>query len=386
MNNPAHWATYDGDGNVILPKAESLQPHAMEPNTWHAVENTTITASANGEHVNWQTTTIIEEHVSTVSRATQEIFREGAHQYSVSIQAVPETVQELRGEVKGAMQSVWGFLTQPVWVPTRTKKVKQYSRMSLFFLDILRFGGTFTLIFVVLFVALNYQSFWQIASARLAPFLENPSMDSAGQKLQQDMPWLDKEKRAEGNLLSFLPPVGPPQNRMIIPKLNLNVPLINPSTAALINQNWDQVEKDIQHGLQEGVVHYPGTAKAGQAGNFFITGHSSYYPWDPGRYKTVFARLQELNVGDEYTVYYNGDRHRYIVDTKKEVKPSDVSVLDQPADKRISTLMTCTPVGTTLRRLILVSREVDPLTGETMAVGQQPREEQRAAPLQALPI
>jgi LPXTG-site transpeptidase (sortase) family protein len=80
--------------------------------------------------------------------------------------------------------------------------------------------------------------------------------------------------------------------------------------------------------------------------------------------------LHALNVGDEYWVFYGGDKHRYVIKEKKEVKPSDVSVLDQPVNKRLSTLMTCTPVGTTLRRLIIVAQEVDPLTAEPLEVGE----------------
>jgi len=134
-------------------------------------------------------------------------------------------------------------------------------------------------------------------------------------------------------------------------------------------------------------VHYPGTARPGQAGNFFVTGHSSYYPWAAGKYKTIFARLHQLNVGDEYWVYYGGDKHRYTVIEKKEVSPSDISVLDQPTDLRLATLMTCTPVGTTLRRLIIVSQEIDPLSGVALAVGEKgERSKTASVPLEALPI
>ncbi len=172
-------------------------------------------------------------------------------------------------------------------------------------------------------------------------------------------------------MLSYLPTVGPPQNRLIIPRLKLNVPLIDPPYDALLRQDWGQVESDIQSALQRGVVHYPGTARPGQAGNFFVTGHSSYYPWDPGHYKSVFARLGDLQVGDEYWVYYGGDKHRYIVRGKGEVSPSDTSVLDQPPGDRVSTLMTCTPTGTTLRRLIIAAQEEDPETGLPLKVGQK---------------
>jgi LPXTG-site transpeptidase (sortase) family protein len=98
--------------------------------------------------------------------------------------------------------------------------------------------------------------------------------------------------------------------------------------------------------------------------------HSSNYLWIKSAYNTIGARLHELKAGDEYWVYYNGDRHRYIVKSTKEVSPSDVSVLDQPADERLSTLMTCTPVGTTLRRLVVVAQEVDPISGVPLKVGE----------------
>jgi hypothetical protein len=37
----------------------------------------------------------------------------------------------------------------------------------------------------------------------------------------------------------------------------------------LINENWDGLEQDIQDALRKGVVHYPGTAQAGEIGNMF---------------------------------------------------------------------------------------------------------------------
>jgi len=112
-------------------------------------------------------------------------------------------------------------------------------------------------------------------------------------------------------------------------------------------------ENVIQEALRAGVVHYPYTATPDEMGNVFITGHSSYYPWDKGRYKDIFALLNKLESGDEYSIYYHGKKYDYRVTEVFEVQPDDVSVLEQPVDRRISTLMTCTPLGTTLRRLIV---------------------------------
>lgn len=269
----------------------------------------------------------------------------------------------------------------------RTGK-KPPTKLKLFIVDTVRFGGTFAGIFLVLFVAINYQSFFQIAKAQLA--LGDDLQTQQG--LEHIVSGTAETRQTDGNesddLLSYLPDVGPYEDRLIIPKLGENVPIVRPSMDALMHEDWKKFEDDIQTALHDGVVHYPGSAKPGQAGNFFVTGHSSYYPWDNGKYKDVFARLKDLSPGDTYSVYYGGDRHSYRVTAKREVKPNDVTVLDQPTNKRLATLMTCTPVGTTLRRLIVSAEEIDPSTGEKLTVGEKATEEQKTptARLESLPI
>jgi len=326
------------------------------------------------------------ENVLEVRNSTRSLVHEGIEQYRVSFLSATPVVHAIQKNVKHSLGKARSFLAQPVWVPTRKKGIKEYSRGVLFGLDVVRFGGTFAGIFVALFVSLNYQSFWEITTAKMGdmwpsvttqtPTPLGPSGGSIG----------GAKDPSGSQLLAMLPSVGPPDNRLVIPKLHLNVPLVAPSMNALLNQDWDQVEKDIQSALEAGVVHYPGTARPGQAGNFFVTGHSSYYPWAAGAYKTVFARLHDLNPGDEYWVYFNGDRHRYVIQSKKEVSPSDISVLDQPTDKRLATLMTCTPIGTTLRRLIIVAQEVDIESGIALKVGEKGVEERSKVLMEALPI
>lgn len=152
--------------------------------------------------------------------------------------------------------------------------------------------------------------------------------------------------------------VAPLENRIIIPKIGKNIPIVDVPKESLLQENWNKLEKDIQKGLEKGVVHYPGTATPGQNGNFFVTGHSSYYPWADGNYKDVFAMLHDLEVGDEFFIYWNQKKYHYKIFERKVVKPSNTDVLDQPADQSISTLMTCTPMGTAINRLILVAKEI----------------------------
>ena len=150
-------------------------------------------------------------------------------------------------------------------------------------------------------------------------------------------------------------------------EMRLEVPKVFSGTIPVKNveiENFDfkdlyESENKIQEALQQGVVHYPFTADPDEYGNVFITGHSSYQPWDPGKYKDIFALLHKLEEGDQYFVTYKGKRYTYTVREIFEIQPDDVSVLEQPLDEKISTLMTCTPVGTTLRRLIVRAELTD---------------------------
>ncbi|MDO8469189.1 MAG: sortase [Candidatus Peribacter sp.] len=396
-----HEALYDAQGNIILPVDDSL-PTAQEapaPAPQKTVERRIERALPEKKKyvmpswVPWLRSTCVSLPSQASSNAN-ELLQESVRQYRQSAEGCRTVSQRAYRGLGAAAQHFWAFLVQPVWVVRPRREPKRYSRVTLFLIDTVRFGGTFAALFVALFVSLNYQSFWQIIVPNLDPLQEIRSETGLGagttaelrEKLLKSPMLTTAGSQDDGSLLSFLPPVGPPENRLIVPKLNLNVPIVIPPYEALLREDWTQVENDIQLSLEKGVVHYPGTAKPGQAGNFFVTGHSSYYPWAPGNFKTVFARLHMLSEGDDYWVYYGGDKHRYVVRSINEVKPSNVDVLDQPGDRRLSTLMTCTPVGTTLRRLIVLSEEVDPETGEPLAVGQQPVREQPKYKMEMLPI
>lgn len=438
-NTSPRRARYDKDGNIVIPSGLSLgatpAPKAAPPKleeifsfpSMPVAEQIAAPQEQQMDTIQWGVAEEPPEDISTlpcverenarkrvvtqldvVRRSCAAALKEVEHEALVAAKNVlDESERQMYAtvddgihasygawdELKNVVKSFGRFLSQPVLVPARKKRVKQYSRGTLFMLDIVRFGGTFATIFAVLFSAMNYESFVAIASARIEPILAFTNLDnsasvqaSLAEKLRQ-VPMLPTAGDGDEGLAAHLPVVGPPGDLLIIPTLNLRAPIVSPPTDSLIREDWAKLEEDIQFSLQSGVVHYPGTAEPGQAGNFFLTGHSSYFPWAEGAYKSVFARLGELDVGDEYWVYHGGDKHRYVIESKKEIVPSDVSVLDQPVGKRISTIMTCTPVGTTLRRLIIQAQEVDPITGEPMDVGEH--QQQEALPsikLEALPI
>jgi len=116
-------------------------------------------------------------------------------------------------------------------------------------------------------------------------------------------------------------------------------------------------ENVFQEALQEGVVHYPGTALPGQVGNSYYFGHSSDYLWAKGHYKTVFALLPRINPGTEIKITdHEGKLFSYIVTETKVVAPNDLSVLSQgDGQKSLLSIQTSYPVGTALRRFIAVA-------------------------------
>ncbi len=243
------------------------------------------------------------------------------------------------------------------------------------FREIFRFGLVSAVSFAVVLVVMNFSAYYQLSQYWIGKWQGRESIQARNIQnfVAQDngtqpellainspggVPYLPKAGTpAALSSLNFR--VTPDSNFIFIPKIGQNAPIVEAPKDNLIAQRWEDLEKDIQHALKNGVVHYPGTAAPGEKGNFFITGHSSYYFWEHSKYKDVFALLGELDVGDEFIVYYNQKRYRYRIFEKKIVPPSDTSVLQQDFGHSMATLMTCDPVGTDINRLIVKAELVE---------------------------
>jgi len=155
-------------------------------------------------------------------------------------------------------------------------------------------------------------------------------------------------------------PVGP-ESKIVIPKINLEVPIVYGLNSV--------DEKDVQSGLEQGVVHYASSPEPGEIGNAVIVGHSSNNILNSGKYKFAFVLLKRLEAEDTFFVQKDGVRYTYKVYEKKIVQPTDVSVLG-PADRANTiTLITCDPPGTSINRLIILAEQISPdPSGNTEAV------------------
>lgn len=142
--------------------------------------------------------------------------------------------------------------------------------------------------------------------------------------------------------------------RLIIPKINVDVPVVYD-----IGPDYDSqmtaMEKGVAHFAIAGANSHPG-----EIGNTVLSGHSSNDLFDPGDYKFIFAQLEKLNISDTIYANYQGVRYTYVVTKKEVVLPTEVNKLVYPTNKPVLTLITCTPLGTSQKRLLVTAEQVSP--------------------------
>lgn len=221
-------------------------------------------------------------------------------------------------------------------------------------------------ILVIGFFLLNASAYIQIAKSKWATLTgtetESPLTelvkDNVAQSGDKDLKTSSDPDIQKKQIPDLTLEIAPSDNRIIIPRIDQNIPIVRISSESLIRRDWDALEDEMQEALKDGIVHYPGTSLPGETGNVVITGHSSYFPWDPGRFKDVFALLEDVVEGDKIVIYYDQDKYIYEVTGIEIVLPEDIEILKQtPKDKL--TLITCWPVGTNLKRLVVSAKPIE---------------------------
>lgn len=132
----------------------------------------------------------------------------------------------------------------------------------------------------------------------------------------------------------------PKENRLIIPKLMLDEPILEGQTIDIVNK---------------GIWRRPQTSTPDKDSNTVLVGHRFTYQG-----AAVFYHLDLVKTGDELAVYWNGQKHLYKVRETKVVPPTEVSV-EAPTPGNILTLYTCTPLWTSRDRLVIIAERVNEL-------------------------
>jgi len=173
-------------------------------------------------------------------------------------------------------------------------------------------------------------------------------------------PAIDKAEPAVSQLVSVIVKKQEPVKREIQPEMpenSIKIPAIN--VEAPIGWRVNNLPKEVSQGLSKGVIQVNGTALPGEKGNVYITGHSSNYVWVRQKYNSIFSNISKLVVGDMIYVKFGKEVYVYKVYDQKIVAANDLSILDPTSESRL-TLATCWPLGTSLKRMVVLANQVYP--------------------------
>ncbi len=254
-------------------------------------------------------------------------------------------------------------------------EVKTKSSFLSWIIAISKYTLTSALIFAVLLITTNYNAYINIAKSYIfqeemvstqqklitsveATNIKEKYSDIVEKKIKIDKEEADKlsikkmKKEQDKENVSLSIEMTPYDNRVIIPKIGENIPLIDIKNRNIEGEN--ELNDIFMEELERWIIRYPGSAKPWEKGASFIFGHSSNFPWIKWEYNEVFALLDNVVYDDEVIVYYNQKKYVYKIKEKKIISPWDVSILERNKGKSEIILMTCWPIGTTLNRIIVI--------------------------------
>lgn len=148
--------------------------------------------------------------------------------------------------------------------------------------------------------------------------------------------------------------------RLIIPKLSIDVPAIYENTMGRTNKETYDLQ---MAAMSKGVAWFAvpkANSRPGQIGNVVLSGHSSSEWFETGDYKFIFARLEQMTIDDTIYLNYEGIRYSYKITKKEVVLPSNVAALQYDTVKPMLTLITCVPLGTADKRLLVTAEQISP--------------------------
>ena len=239
---------------------------------------------------------------------------------------------------------------EQIFIASRFKKKSQ---LKVFF--------GFLIVFLVFFALISYLLNFSAFNQKIAWWYQDEFQSNQSQPLTLAVKEYQSLAAATPNATTQqagFPEI--PDNSIYIESINVKAPI----TFGVEND-----ENTVSQNLKNGVIQLIGTSLPGAMGNVFITGHSSNYPWVRSNYNAIFALLPNVVVGDLVQVKFHNINYVYRVKKVFVVSPDDTSVLKSDSNSSILTLMTCTPVGTSLHRLIVVSDQIIPAASKNSQSG-----------------
>ncbi len=146
-------------------------------------------------------------------------------------------------------------------------------------------------------------------------------------------------------------PTGIVPTRLIIPAVNMDLPVQNPTTTDV---------DTLDNLLKNGPAHYFDSADLGQAGDLIIFAHSSHLPIVTNKMFQAFNNVPNLNAGDTITIVgSDGKDYDYSVVSVVKADVNDGTTIDtSPSAGTSLTLVTCDTLTGVSARFVLTATYV----------------------------
>lgn len=256
-----------------------------------------------------------------------------------------------------------------------------------FFQEIRTFAIFFGAVFVIILVFTNFNLFASnfvglfegevhpvapISSSIVSEDNNIASIVDVAQKNDVEIQWLLKsyQQNADANTLTpsteetlqshlmeynFSFNTVPPVNRIIVPSIWLDVPIVTNENMKVTDFSTADFDKE----LNEWVVKYPTTPAPGEEWNTLLFGHTSYVVWKTNPFGTIFKDIAKLKDSTLIQVLREGKLYEYKVVDLFVVAPKQVAaqyMTYQNAGGSYITLMWCYPLGTDKKRIMVVAK------------------------------
>lgn len=151
---------------------------------------------------------------------------------------------------------------------------------------------------------------------------------------------------ATTKLLDTTPEEKITENRLYIPKIDINLPFAAGGAEVMERGAW---------------WRQPENGNPADGGNFVLSAHRFIMGITPQQTlrKSPFYNLHRLERGDQLTVDYNGKRYIYIIDEIKRVNPKAVEI-EQRTELPQLTLYSCTFGGANDGRDVFIAKPKQP--------------------------
>ena len=134
------------------------------------------------------------------------------------------------------------------------------------------------------------------------------------------------------------------ENRLYIPKININLPYSTGGETVMENGAWWRA---------------PDSGNPKDGGNFVLSAHRFIMGLTPQQTlrKSPFYNIDKLVVGDEITIDYEGERYVYQISKIFAVKPEAIEIENRTDEPQL-TLYSCTLGGASDGREVIIAKPV----------------------------